>query len=158
MAYTDYGFYTNKYFGDVVPELDFQKYAERASNRIDRITFDRIAHMHQDDPKMNKKIQEATCAVAEALYQIDIAKRASMEAFERIHQEDGTVTGKVVSSVSSGSESRTYATGSSGNASSVYAQAAMDKKTENMLIYQVATEYLSGVTDDEGRNVLYAGL
>ena len=158
MAYTDYGFYTNKYFGDVVPELDFQKYAERASNRIDRITFDRIAHMHQDDPKMNKKIQEATCAVAESLYQIDIAKRASMEAFERIHQEDGTVTGKVVSSVSSGSESRTYATGSSGNASSVYAQAAMDKKTENMLIYQVATEYLSGVTDDEGRNVLYAGL
>ena len=158
MAYTDYGFYTNKYFGDVVPELDFQKYAERASNRIDRITFDRIAHMHQDDPKMNKKIQEATCAVAEALYQIDIAKRASMEAFERIHQEDGTVTGKVVSSVSSGSESRTYATGPSGNTSNIYAQAAMDKKTENMVIYQTAVEYLSGVTDDEGRNVLYAGL
>ena len=81
-----------------------------------------------------------------------------MEAFERIQQEDGTVTGKVVSSVSSGSESRTYATGSSGNASNIYAQAAMDKKTENMLIYQTAVEYLSGVTDDEGRNVLYAGL
>ena len=158
MAYTDYEFYTNKYFGDVVPELDFQKYAERASNRIDRITFDRIAHMHPDDPKMDKKIQEATCAVAEALYQIDIAKRASIEAFERIQQEDGTVTGKVVSSVSSGSESRTYATGSSGNASNIYAQAAMDKKTENMVIYQTAVEYLSGVTDDEGRNVLYAGL
>ena len=107
MAYTDYEFYTNKYFGDVVPETDFPKYAERASNRIDRITFDRIAHMYPDDSKMDKKIQEATCAVAEALYQIDIAKRASMEAFERIQQEDGTVTGKVVSSVSSGSESRT---------------------------------------------------
>lgn len=158
MAYTDYGFYTNKYFGDVVPELDFQKYAERASNRIDRITFDRITYMYPDDPKMDKKIQEATCAVAEALYQIDIAKRASMEAFEMIQQEDGTVTGKVVSSVSSGSESRTYATGSSGNASNIYAQAAMDKKTENMVIYQTAVEYLSGVTDDEGRNVLYAGL
>ena len=34
----------------------------------------------------------------------------------------------------------------------------MDKKTENMVIYQAAVEYLSGVTDDEGRNVLYAGL
>lgn len=158
MAYTDYEFYTNKYFGDVVPETDFPKYAERASNRIDRITFDRIAHMYPDDSKMDKKIQEATCAVAEALYQIDIAKRASMEAFERIQQEDGTVTGKVVSSVSSGSESRTYATGSSGNASNIYAQAAMDKKTENMVIYQTSVEYLSGVTDDEGRNVLYAGL
>lgn len=158
MAYTDYEFYTNKYFGDVVPETDFPKYAERASNRIDRITFDRIAHMYPDDSKMDKKIREATCAVAEALYQIDIAKRASMEAFERIQQEDGTVTGKVVSSVSSGSESRTYATGSSGNASNIYAQAAMDKKTENMVIYQTSVEYLSGVTDDEGRNVLYAGL
>lgn len=151
MAYTDYEFYTNKYFGDVVPETDFPKYAERASNRIDRITFDRIAHMYPDDSKMDKKIQEATCAVAEALYQIDIAKRASMEAFERIQQEDGTVTGKVVSSVSSGSESRTYATGSSGNASNIYAQAAMDKKTENMVIYQTSVEYLSGVTDDEGK-------
>ena len=81
-----------------------------------------------------------------------------MEAFEKIQQEDGTVTGKVVSSVSSGSESRTYVTGSSGSASNIYTQAAMDKKTENMVIYQAAVEYLSGVTDDEGRNVLYAGL
>ena len=43
MAYTDYAFYTNEYYGDVVPETDFPKYADRASDRVDEITFDRLA-------------------------------------------------------------------------------------------------------------------
>ena len=42
MAYTDYQFYTTKYFGDAVTEEEFPKYAERASERVDSITFDRL--------------------------------------------------------------------------------------------------------------------
>lgn len=158
MAYADYQFYTEKYYGDAVPESDFQKYAERASDRIDAITFDRLVNGFPEEERAVTKVKKAVCAVAEALYQIDQIKKASIESVGTVTREDGTVVSKAVSSVSSGSESISFATGSSGGAESIYGQAAVDKKVESVLLYQVATEYLSGVTDNKGICLLYAGM
>ena len=158
MAYADYQFYTEKYYGDTVPESDFQKYAERASDRIDAITFDRLVNGFPEEERAVTKVKKAVCAVAEALYQIDHIKKASMEAVGTVTREDGTVVSKVVSSVSSGSESISFATGPFGGTESIYGQAALDKKVESVLLYQVAMEYLSGVTDKKGICLLYAGL
>lgn len=157
MAYTDYEFYKNKFYGDTVPESDFLKYAERASDRIDQYTFDRLVDGLPDDERVKTKVQKAVCAVADTMYQIDQIKKASMDTVGTIQKEDGTVVNKAVSSVSSGNESISYATGSniSGN---VYAQASMDKKVENALLLNVATEYLAGATNDKGICLLYAGL
>lgn len=157
MAYTDYEFYKNKFYGDTVPESDFIKYAERASDRIDQYTFDRLVDGLPDNERVKTKVQKAVCAVADTMYQIDQIKKASMDAVGTIQKEDGTVVNKAVSSVSSGNESISYATGSniSGN---VYAQASMDKKVENALLLNVATEYLAGATNDKGICLLYAGL
>lgn len=157
MAYADYQFYTEKYYGDTVPESDFPKYAERSSDRIDAITFDRLVNGFPEEERAVTKVKKAVCAVAEALYQIDQIKKASMESVGTVTREDGTVVSKAVSSVSSGSESISYASGGSG-ISNIYSQAALDKKVENVLLYQVATEYLSGVTDKKGICLLYAGL
>ena len=96
--------------------------------------------------------------MADALYQIDQIKKASMESVGTVTREDGTVVSKAVSSISSGSESISFATGSSGGSESIYGQAAVDKKVESVLLYQVATEYLSGVTDNKGICLLYAGM
>lgn len=157
MAYVDYQFYTEKCYGDTVPESDFLKYAERASDRIDKITFDRLATGLPENERAQTKIKKAVCAVADALYQIDQIKKASMETVGTVTREDGTVTGKMVSSISSGSESISYATGSSGSMSeSIYGQAALDKKVENVLLYQIAAEYLSNVGDKKGTNLLSA--
>lgn len=41
MAYADYKFYTES-FGNVVPETDFPRLAERASDFVDAMTFDRL--------------------------------------------------------------------------------------------------------------------
>lgn len=158
MAYTDYQFYTEKYYGDTVPEDDFPKYAERASDRIDAITFDRLVNGFPDEERAVTKVKKAVCAVAEALYQIDQIKKASIESVGTVTREDGTVVSKAVSSISSGSESISYATGSSGVLESIYGQATVDKKVEGVLLYQIATEYLSGVTDNKGICLLYAGM
>lgn len=157
MAYTDYEFYKNKFYGDTVPESDFLKYAERASDRIDQYTFDRLVDGLPENERAKTKVQKAVCAVADTMYQIDQIKKASMDTVGTIQKEDGTVVNKAVSSVSSGNESISYATGSniSGN---VYAQASMDKKVENALLLNVATEYLAGATNDRGICLLYAGL
>ena len=158
MAYADYQFYTEKYYGDTVPESDFSKYAERASDRIDAITFDRLVNGFPEEERAVTKVKKAVCAVADALYQIDQIKKASMESVGTVKREDGTVVNKSVSSISSGSESISYTTGSSGESESIYVKAAIDKKVESVLLYQVATEYLSGVTDKKGICLLYAGL
>ena len=158
MAYTDYAFYKNEYYGDVVPETDFPKYADRASDRIDTITFDRLTDGLPSDARANKKVQKAVCSVAEALYQIDSIKNTLLSNLGTIETEDGKVTGKTVSSVTAGSESITYSTGMSDASKTIYAQATMDKKVENILIRQSAGEYLYGVTDDSGVCLLYAGI
>lgn len=157
MVYTDYEFYKEKYYGDTVPESEFERYADRASDRIDAITFDRLIDGLPEAERANTKVQKAVCAVADALYQIDQIKKASMETVGTVVREDGTVTGKAISAVSSGAESITYASGVSG-ASDIYSQAAMDKKVENVLLLQIATEYLAGVVDNKGVCLLYAGL
>lgn len=158
MAYTDYAFYTNEYYGDVVPETDFPKYVDRASDRVDEITFDCLADGLPSDSRANKKVQKAVCSVAEALYQIDSIKNALLNNLGTVETEDGKVTGKTVSSVTAGSESITYSTGMSDASKTVYAQAAMDKKVENILIRQSAGQYLYGVKDDKGEYLLYAGI
>lgn len=158
MAYADYRFYIEKYYGDTMPESDFQKYAERASDRIDAITFDRLVDGFPEDERAVTKVKKTVCAVADTLYQIDQIKKASMESVGTVTREDGTVVSKAVSSISSGSESISYAAGGSGGTESIYGQAAVDKKVESVLLYQVATEYLSGVTDKKGICLLYAGL
>ena len=158
MAYADYQFYTEKYYGDTVPESDFPKYADRASDRIDMITFDRLADGLPDDERSQTRIKKAVCSLADTIYQIDQIKKASMETVGTVVREDGTVTGKAVSSVSSGAESISYVTGTSGSNTDIYSQAAMDKKVENVLLRQIATDYLTGVVDKNGICLLYAGM
>lgn len=158
MAYTDYAFYKNEYHGDVVPETDFPKYSDLASDWIDTITFDRLADGLPSDARANKKVQKAVCSVSETLYQIDSIKNTLLNNLGTVETEDGKVTGKTVSSVTAGSESITYSTGMSDASKTVYAQAAMDKKVENILIRQSAGQYLCGVKDDKGEHLLYAGI
>lgn len=158
MAYTDIEFYKTKYYGNTVPDKSLEKYLEKASDRIDMITFDHLVDGLPDDERAQTKVKKAVCAVADCLYQIDEVKKASMATVGTVTREDGTMTGKIVSSVSSGAESISYVTGTTGSGSDIYSQAAMDKKIENILLRQVSTEYLVGVVDDKGVCLLYAGL
>lgn len=156
MAYTDIEFYKTKYYGDTVPDESLEKYLEKASDRIDMITFDRLVDGLPDDERAQTKVKKAVCAVADCLYQIDEVKKASMATVGTVARADGTMTGKMVSSVSSGAESISYVTGISGSNADIYSKAAMDKKVENVLLRQVATEYLANVGDKKGINLLSA--
>ena len=67
MAYADYDFYTDTFFGSAIAEADFDKYAQKASELIDRYTFQRAA----DDEDNETAIKNAMCAVANELYDYD---------------------------------------------------------------------------------------
>ena len=165
MAYADYDFYTESYYGNVVPEADFERMAGRASDFIDTLTFGNLVDRLPVDKRSQKRIKKAVCSLAEILYQIELAEKnaanAAASGTSTTIGTGGSTTG-VVTSVSSGSESISYATpqqigASAKEWSAVYAAAGDVQKT-NDLLYKTALPLLMGVRTDDGIPVLYAGV
>lgn len=164
MAYADYEFYTTSYFGSVVPEAEFPRLAERASGFVDTMTFDRLVDGLPENERSQKRIKKAVCSLAELMYQIELAeKNAINQASANVTDANtgGKSTG-IVTSVSSGSESISYATpqqigASAKEWSAVYATAGDVQKTNDLLL-KTALPLLMGVRTDDGIPVLYAGV
>lgn len=212
MAYADYKFYTES-FGNVVPETDFPRLAERASDFVDTMTFDRLVDGLPTNERSQKRIKKAVCSLAELMYQLELAEKnatsyATMNGssvstrpgeYGLVTDGDGNIqlvrgasaenskvnarlvsdasgnvelinskedsgdknTG-IVTSISSGSESISYATpqqiGSSAKEwSAVYAAAGDVQKTNDLLL-KTALPLLIGVRTDDGIPILYAGV
>ena len=164
MAYADYKFYTES-FGNVVPETDFPRLAERASDFVDLMTSNRLVDGLPTDERSQKRIKKAVCSLAELMYQIELAEKnatnAAASGASTTIGAGGSTTG-VVTSVSSGSESISYATpqqkaSGAKEWSAVYAATGDVQKT-NDLLYKTALPLLMGVRTDEGIPVLNAGV
>ena len=165
MAYADYEFYTTSYFGSVVPEADFQRLAEKASDFVNTMTFDRLVDGLPTNKRSQKRIKKAVCSLAELMYQIELAEKnatnAAVGGTSTVIGSGGSTTG-IVTSVSSGSESISYATpqqigASAKEWSAVYAAAGDVQKTNDLLL-KTALPLLMGVRTDDGIPVLYAGV
>lgn len=164
MAYTDFEFYATKYHGNVVPEADFPRIADRASDFLDVITFDRLIDGLPDDERAKTKVQKAVCAVSDKLYELELAEKQANAAAQAGGSSgtSGGATSGIISSRSAGSESISYASLSdtaSGakNWSAVY-QAAGNPQETNKILEGAVRLYLTGVKDDKGVLLLYAGL
>lgn len=164
MAYADYKFYTES-FGNVVPEANFPRLAERASDFIDLMTSDRLVDGLPTDERSQKRIKKAVCSLTELMYQIELAEKnatnAAVSGTSTTIGSGGSTTG-IVTSVSSGSESISYATpqqkaSGAKEWSAVYAAAGDAQKT-NDLLYKTVLPLLMGVRMDDGIPVLYAGV
>lgn len=165
MAYADYEFYTTSYFGSVMPESDFPRLAERASDFVDTMTFDRLVDGLPSNERSQKRIKKAVCSLAELMYQIELAEKnaanAAASGTSTTIGTGGSTTG-IVTSVSSGSESISYATpqqigASAKEWSAVYAAAGDTQKTNDLLL-KTALPLLMGIRTDDGIPVLYAGV
>lgn len=143
MAYVDYKFYT-ELFGNVVPEADFPRLAERASDFVDTMTFDRLVDGLPTNERAQKRIKKAVCSLAELMYQIDLAeKNAINQASTNLTDTNvGNIKAGAVTSVSSGSESISYATpqqigASAKEWSAVYAAAGDVQKRTTYFLRQL---------------------
>ena len=165
MAYADYEFYKTSYFGSVVPETDFPRLAERASDFVDTMTFDRLVDGLPTNERSQKRIKKAVCSLAELMYQIELAENnatnAAVSGTSTAIGSGGSTTG-IVTSVSSGSESISYATpqqiGASAKEWSAVYTAAGDVQKTNDLLLKTALSLLTGVRTDDGIPILYAGV
>lgn len=117
--YADYQFYCEEYHGDVIPAKSSNKWLSMASDELDTLTFGRLTFAFPKVEAHIARVKKAVCAIAEALYNIDIQRKAAAAR----QNTDGSYSG-AISSVSSGRESISYAVSSV--SSSVYAAAATD--------------------------------
>ena len=165
MAYADYAFYEKNYFGNVVPEADFPRLSERASDWLDSVTFDRLADGMPSDERSQKRIRKAVCVLSETLYQIELAEKQAMQVVASgvSASESGADSGTgVITSRSAGTESISYATpqqlGSAAKEWSALYAAAGDAKKTNDLLLKTALPLLMGIRTDDGIPILYAGV
>lgn len=164
MAYTDFEFYATTYHGNVVPEADFPRIADRASDFLDVITFDRLIDGLPDDERAKTKVQKAVCAVADEMYKLELADKQALSAAAGGTSSSGFggATSGVITSRSAGSESISYASPSemangAKTWSAIY-QAAGNPQETYKLLYREASPYLMGVRDNKGDLLLNAGL
>lgn len=132
---TTFSFYEGKYYGDIIPELNFYKYESKAEDDINRLTNGRLLDLSE----YSDAIQKAVCELADVNYQLDMAMNCTGA------NSDGS--GKLVKSKSSGNESISYDTGSN-----MYMEAAMDIRKQERIKYNVVSKHLSGT------GLLYAGV
>lgn len=151
MAYADFDFYKGSYYGEVLTdETTAGRWIERASDELDALTFGRLTFAMPTVEAHVLKVKKAVCAVAEALFYIDIQSKAAMAQ----KAEDGTYRG-AVASISSGRESISFSGNSA--AASAYAAAAASEGARRKLIGSVVVSYLANIPDAYGVNLLYAG-
>lgn len=90
------------------------------------------------------------------LYQCHEAEQTAATGRGYTETESG-IRGKVISSVSAGNESISYATSSTATATAVD-EAVKDKSTKDKILFQTVRDGLTGVVDCNGVNLLYMGV
>lgn len=155
--YADFNYYQNEYGGKVIESADdFTHFGRKAERRMDAITGNKLQFAFPTKKKDKEAVKDCLCELAEFLYQLDTYQRAAMDSVGVTTQADGTVTGKVITSISSGSESIGYS--AKGAADTSLMEAAKDKKVADAMINSMVRDGLSGVPDANGVNLLYAGI
>ena len=159
MSYIDYEFYTSLY-GEI-PEADFNRLSWEACRKLDVLTtgIDNVKKLKVAFPTDEgdaEAVKRCACALVDILYQIKQAEETAKSASGYIETENG-LQGKVISSVSAGNESISYAVGKSATAETWIDKALSDSAELDKKIDGTIREYLSGISDANGVNLLFMG-
>lgn len=124
MAITTYEFYINTFYGDVISERDFPKWASKAEDDLMYITNGRINEVEYVSYII--QIQKAVCALAELDFKFDEAMKSA----------DGDSYG-AIRSISSGGESVSFDA-----QANVITNALGDKNAQEKLKFDTVRPYL----------------
>lgn len=161
--YVDYEYYKSIYGDKAIPEADFNRLSWDACRKLDVATtgIDNVRKLKAAFPTDEddaESVKRCVCELVSIAYKLEQAEQTAQNAKGYITREDGSLQGKVVSSVSAGNESISYSvSGGSGSSATMIDKALSDKAVQEQLYRNIITEYLSGVADANGVNLLYAG-
>ena len=160
MAYVDYEYYKTLYGEKAISEADFKRLLWDAEREIDKATsgVDGVKKLRVAFPTSDYDAEVVKRCVVELvnfLYKLEEAENNANSLWQYTERADGSLQGKVVSSVSAGNESISYAVGKS--ADTAISNAIKDLQSKDMAVYQFITSRLSGVSDANGVNLLFGG-
>ena len=160
MAYVDYEYYQSLYGEKAIPEAEFNRLLWDAEREIDKATsgVDGVRKLQVAFPTSDydaEAVRRCVCSLVDFLNQMDTAERNANFVGQYTERADGSLQGKVVSSVSAGNESISYAVGKSSD--TAISNAIKDLQSKDMAVYQFITSKLSGVSDANGVNLLFVG-
>ena len=161
MSYVDYGYYQALYGDQAIPEADFNRLSWDAMRRLDSATtgIDGIRKMKvafPTDEDAAEAVRRCACALIDILYQIQQAENTARKASGYVETANG-LQGKVISSVSAGNESVSYAVGSSTASKTWTDMVLSDRSAREKVMSDTIRDYLSGIQDANGVNLLYMG-
>ncbi len=161
MAYVDYDFYKKITGDEAIPEAEFLRLSWGACRRLDRMTtgIDGVRKLKAAfpvDEEDAEAVKRCVCAFIDTAYRVEQAGKENALASGFVESENG-VHGKVISSISAGNESISFSSSSSESSGSAFGKAAASKEEEAALYNDIAREYLSGIADANGVNLLYMG-
>lgn len=128
MIYANYDFYANEYFGQIISETDFQRFALRGSQYIDYITQGRAEAQCE-----LKAVKMCCCELAEQYRTIEAAKELAKKSLDSSVSDGAELQSETV-----GSWSRSYRSG--GDSAQSAAQAAAEG---NKALYKIALRHLA---------------
>lgn len=155
-SYVTYEFYKGLYGEDAILESDFNRLSWEACRRIDTLTLNKLKFAFPINDDDAETVRRCVCKLIEIAAQIEAANKRVSEGQGYVADENGT-HGKIVSSVSSGSESISY-TAKAESGSTLIDAVLSDKAAQDRLYHDTIREYLSFVPDANGVNLLYAGV
>ena len=157
MGYVTYDYYKSIYGEESMPETDFNRLSWEACRKVDTLTLNKLKFAFPTNEDDVEAVRRCVCKLIEIAKDIDVATKRVSEGQGYITDESGALRGKVVSSVSSGSESISYTAKAEGGSTLIDAVLS-DKAAQERLYRDTVREYLSLVPDSNGVNLLYSGI
>ena len=151
----DYEYYMALYGREAVKEAEFNRLLWDASRKVENYTtgadgVNKLKLFFPTDRDSAESVKRCICKLIDAMHRISIAEEA---ASGYISRADGTVQGKVVTSISAGNESISF----SADKNNAIGRAVSDMQEREAIYRNIIQEYLSGVKDSNGINLLYMG-
>lgn len=161
MGYVDFEFYKSLYGVQSAPEEYFNRLSWDVSRKLDAATtgIDGVRKLSAAFPVDEydvEAVKRCACKLIHLAYQIEEAEKLMAQGRGYTETESG-LRGKVISSVSAGNESVSYSTAGSSGTATLIDKALSDKAVQDKLFRDTITEYLSGISDANGVNLLYMG-
>lgn len=161
--YVDYEYYKSLYGEKAISEADFNRLSWDACRRLDIATtgVDNVRKLKiafPTDEEDAETVRRCACELVRVSYEIEQAQERLKSAQGYITREDGTVISKQIASRTAGNESISYVTsGSSSAGATMIDKALSDSTVQKQLYRDTITEYLSGIEDANGVNLLFMG-
>lgn len=151
----------SQFYSDSIEEVDFNRFAIRACQIADNLTtgvdgVKKLKIAFPTDSDDEEVVKASICGVIHLMHEIATLESTINSAQGFVTRDDGTVLGKTVTSVSSGSESISYSASASGQ---TQASALIgDSKAQNEAFNLILSEGFRGLGDANGVNLMYRGI